>query len=54
MLEDDLNDCEHLGNLPGQLYTRGPKATMYTGRPGLFDNMLAFQPQRTQMPLNRH
>ena len=32
--EDDLKDCEHLGNLPGQSpYTRGPKATMYTGRP---------------------
>ena len=32
--EDDLKNCEHLGNLPGQApYTRGPKATMYTGRP---------------------
>ena len=32
--EDDLKNCEHLGNLPGQSpYTRGPKATMYTGRP---------------------
>ena len=31
---DDLEGLEHLGSLPGQPpYTRGPKATMYAGRP---------------------
>ena len=31
---DDLSECNHLDNLPGQTpFTRGPKATMYTGRP---------------------
>ena len=31
---DDLKECDHLHNLPGQTpFTRGPKATMYTGRP---------------------
>ena len=31
---EDLTSCEHLENLPGQApYTRGTKATMYTGRP---------------------
>ena len=32
--EEDLNDIEHLGNLPGfEPYVRGVKATMYAGRP---------------------
>ncbi|MEM9228930.1 MAG: methylmalonyl-CoA mutase [Pseudomonadota bacterium] len=32
--EADLEGCEHLGSLPGYApYTRGPKATMYAGRP---------------------
>ncbi|MEL7274300.1 MAG: methylmalonyl-CoA mutase [Pseudomonadota bacterium] len=31
---DDLAGLEHLGSLPGQApFTRGPKATMYAGRP---------------------
>lgn len=31
---DDLEGLEHLGTLPGMVpYTRGPKATMYAGRP---------------------
>ena len=32
--EEDLNEIEHLGNLPGfEPYVRGVKATMYAGRP---------------------
>jgi methylmalonyl-CoA mutase len=32
--EDDLAGLDHLGTLPGQApYTRGPRATMYAGRP---------------------
>ena len=32
--EDDLEQVEHLGTLPGQIpYVRGPYATMYAGRP---------------------
>ena len=32
--KDDLKACVHLENFPGQTpFTRGPKATMYTGRP---------------------
>ena len=32
--KDDLKECDHLENFPGQApFTRGPKATMYTGRP---------------------
>ncbi len=32
--EADLNTVDHLGTLPGHApYLRGPKATMYTGRP---------------------
>ena len=32
--EDDLKDVTHLGTLPGIApYTRGPRATMYAGRP---------------------
>ena len=31
---DDLDGLDHLGSLPGMApYTRGPKATMYAGRP---------------------
>ncbi|MDD9910332.1 MAG: methylmalonyl-CoA mutase [Ahrensia sp.] len=31
---DDLDELEHLGSLPGHApFTRGPKATMYAGRP---------------------
>ena len=31
---DDLNDIDHLGSMPGyNPYTRGPRATMYAGRP---------------------
>lgn len=31
---DDLNEVNHLGSTPGYSpYTRGPRATMYTGRP---------------------
>ncbi len=31
---DDLKDLEHLGDLPGLApFTRGPRATMYAGRP---------------------
>ena len=31
---DDLEGLDHLGSLPGMApYTRGPKATMYAGRP---------------------
>ena len=30
----DLDNIDHLGNLPGEApYLRGPKATMYAGRP---------------------
>lgn len=32
--EDDLSGLTHLGSLPGEApFTRGPRATMYTGRP---------------------
>ena len=32
--EDDIKDLPHLGSVPGAApYTRGPKATMYAGRP---------------------
>ena len=32
--EDDIKDLPHLGTVPGAApYTRGPKATMYAGRP---------------------
>ncbi|MGB1234650.1 MAG: methylmalonyl-CoA mutase [Planktomarina sp.] len=32
--EADLDGVDHLGSIPGQApYTRGPKATMYAGRP---------------------
>ncbi|PLS20864.1 methylmalonyl-CoA mutase [Neptunicoccus cionae] len=32
--EDDLEGLDHLGGVPGvNPYTRGPRATMYTGRP---------------------
>ena len=32
--EDDLEQVEHLGTLPGQIpFVRGPYATMYVGRP---------------------
>ncbi|WP_417249973.1 methylmalonyl-CoA mutase [Celeribacter sp.] len=32
--EDDLEGLSHLGNTPGvEPFTRGPRATMYTGRP---------------------
>ncbi len=32
--EDDLKDVNHLGTIPGQSpFIRGPKATMYAGRP---------------------
>ena len=32
--EDDLEEVEHLGTLPGQIpFVRGPYATMYVGRP---------------------
>ena len=31
---EDLNDLDHVGDMPGSApYTRGPKATMYAGRP---------------------
>ena len=31
---EDLQDLDHLGNLPGfKPFVRGPRATMYTGRP---------------------
>ncbi len=31
---DDLKDADHLGSMPGfNPYTRGPRATMYAGRP---------------------
>ena len=31
---DDLAGLAHLGSLPGEApYTRGPRATMYAGRP---------------------
>tara|TARA_B100000686_G_scaffold240186_1_gene248655 strand:+ start:6293 stop:8455 length:2163 start_codon:yes stop_codon:yes gene_type:complete len=33
-IEEDLNELKHIGNMPGFLpFLRGPKATMYTGRP---------------------
>ncbi len=33
-IEEDLNDLKHIGSMPGFLpFLRGPKATMYTGRP---------------------
>ena len=32
--EDDLSGLEHMGGMPGQApFTRGPRSTMYTGRP---------------------
>jgi len=32
--QDDLADVDHLGTIPGaDPYLRGPKATMYAGRP---------------------
>ena len=32
--EDDLSGLNHLGGMPGQApFTRGPRSTMYTGRP---------------------
>ena len=31
---EDLNELDHLDGMPGiNPYTRGPRATMYTGRP---------------------
>ena len=33
-VKEDLNELDHLGTMPGQApFTRGPKATMYAGRP---------------------
>ena len=41
--QEDLNNLKHLGTLPGQEpFTRGVKATMYAGRPGLSGNMQDF------------
>ena len=32
--QEDIADCDHLGSMPGHApFTRGPRATMYAGRP---------------------
>lgn len=49
--EADVNGLDHLGSLPGiEPFTRGPRATMYAGRPGPSGNMPAFPPPRNRTP----
>lgn len=47
----DLDGLDHLDSVPGEApFTRGPRATMYTVRPGLSANMPDFPPQKK--PIN--
>ena len=49
--KDDLEGLEHLNTMPGfsSFLCRGPKATMYSGRPGQLGNMLVFLQQKSLM-----
>lgn len=48
---EDLDGAGHLDSLPGfSPFTRGPRATMYAGRPRRSANMPASRRQRNRMP----
>ena len=45
----DYENISHLDTYPGEPpFLRGPKATMYTGSHGQFDNMQVFQKSESE------